>query len=351
MHILHVNTEKGWRGGERQTLLSMEGLRRAGVDATLLCLRGRPLHRRVAEAGFPVVAVGSQLSAAMHLLLSRHHYSVIHAQSSRAFGIAAAASLVCRTPVVYTRRVDFSPKGVLTRWKYGRASALVAISGAIRDILQNAGMGSATVISSIVTERQPDIRRSEALRKRMELGERAVVGIVAAMVGHKDPLTAIRAAARVHVHFPEVVFLHFGDGPLRNEVEHESERLGMRGVYLLAGYQTRVEDFFPLFSCFVMSSQKEGLGSSVLDAFKYGVPVASTTAGGLAELVEERGLTCAPRDPAALAENIIRLLTDRKLAGRLKKKAFDYVVTYHSCTYLTGKYIELYRRIIPNPSL
>ena len=52
MHILQINTEKGWRGGERQTLLSMEGLRDAGVTVTLLCIKNRPLWRGVYFVSF-----------------------------------------------------------------------------------------------------------------------------------------------------------------------------------------------------------------------------------------------------------------------------------------------------------
>ena len=92
-----------------------------------------------------------------------------------------------------------------------------------------------------------------------------------------------------------------------------------------------------------MSSNEEGLGSSVLDAFKNGTPVASTDAGGLAELVDGRGLLSAKGDPAALGENIIRLLTDRPLAAALSEKAHAYVRAHHDQKVLTARYIDLYR--------
>ncbi|MBN1306724.1 MAG: glycosyltransferase, partial [Chitinispirillaceae bacterium] len=110
MHILQINTEKGWRGGERQTLLCMEGLRDAGVPVTLLCLRGRPLWRRAREADFPVVAIAAQAGIVTHLMHGARRYSVLHAQSARAFGFAAIATLFAPVPLVYTRRVDFVPR-------------------------------------------------------------------------------------------------------------------------------------------------------------------------------------------------------------------------------------------------
>ncbi|MBN1307292.1 MAG: glycosyltransferase family 4 protein, partial [Chitinispirillaceae bacterium] len=235
--------------------------------------------------------------------------------------------------------------GKLTQWKYRRAAALVAISGAIRDILRASGMGEASVISSIVPDHTPDPSRGKALQREQLLKRGRIIGVVAALVGHKDPLTMVRAAAAVCRRLPDAVFLHFGDGPLRKTVEAEIRRLGISASYRLLGYRERVEDYFPMFDCFAMSSKEEGLGSSVLDAFTNGVPVASTDAGGLAELVDGRGLLSAKGDPAALGGNIVRLLTDLPLAAALSDTARAYVRAHHDRNVLTANYIELYRRV------
>jgi glycosyltransferase involved in cell wall biosynthesis len=346
MHILQINTEKGWRGGERQTVLSMEGLRDAGVDVTLLCLRDRPLVRKAREAGFSVIAVSNQLGALRHCIFHGGNYSVMHAQSSRGFGFAAVATLFTGTPLVYTRRVDFVPRGILTKWKYRRAAALVAISGAIRDVLHNAGMGEAEVISSIVSDHVPDASRCSLLRQEQHTDGHRIVGVIAALVGHKDPLTMVRAAAIVHRRIPDIVFLHFGEGELRTAAEEECGRLNLDGVYRLLGHRNDVEDYFPLFDCFAMSSREEGLGSTVLDAFKNGVPVASTSAGGLAELVQGRGLLSLPGDPGELAENIIHLIERRADAKHRCDAARAYVGEHHNREIQSRRNIEIYRRII-----
>jgi glycosyltransferase involved in cell wall biosynthesis len=343
MHILQINTEKGWRGGERQTLLSMQGLRRSRIRVSLLCLKNRPLYQKALEDGFAVNGVGGQLGALLHLLFFGRRYSIIHAQSSRAFGFASIASLLVPTPLVYTRRVDFVPRGALTRWKYHRATALVAISHAIAAILRNAGMGNADVISSMVVEREPDGKRAAALKEHLD--GKAVVGVVAALVGHKDPLTMVRAAAAVIAKIPDTVFLHFGDGTLRPEVEQAIRNHALGNHYRLMGHCSGVEDYFQLFNCFAMSSSEEGLGSSVLDAFYAGIPVAATSAGGLAELVGGRGLLSPVRDPEALATNIIALLSNREKTATLTAIAKRYVTEEHGVDVLTAKYIMLYKRL------
>ncbi|CAM5192778.1 hypothetical protein CDEF62S_02904 [Castellaniella defragrans] len=54
MRILQINLERGWRGGERQTLLTLQGLRAHGHAAELLARAGDALAQRAASAGIPV---------------------------------------------------------------------------------------------------------------------------------------------------------------------------------------------------------------------------------------------------------------------------------------------------------
>jgi glycosyltransferase involved in cell wall biosynthesis len=69
----------------------------------------------------------------------------------------------------------------------------------------------------------------------------------------------------------------------------------------------------------VLPSRSEGLGRVVVEAFCRGRPVLATRVGGIPDLVEDgvNGLLVAPGDVAALAETLVRLLTDRSLAERL----------------------------------
>src|SRR3546814_1898467 len=57
MKILQLNFEKGWRGGERQTLYCMRAFRAAGHQVELLCRAGGPLQTRAGEEGFPAHGV------------------------------------------------------------------------------------------------------------------------------------------------------------------------------------------------------------------------------------------------------------------------------------------------------
>jgi glycosyltransferase involved in cell wall biosynthesis len=64
----------------------------------------------------------------------------------------------------------------------------------------------------------------------------------------------------------------------------------------------------------VMPSTHEGFGIAYLDGMAYGLPAVATSAGGARELVRHghNGLLVPPDDPVALADQLARLIEDRR---------------------------------------
>src|SRR5581483_10740632 len=103
---------------------------------------------------------------------------------------------------------------------------------------------------------------------------------------------------------PGIEALLVGDGPLRDAVESEVTALGLGGVLVVAGYRTDADALLAAADVAVLSSREEGMGSVLLDALAFGVPVAATRAGGIPEIVAEgeTGLLADVSDPTALGD-------------------------------------------------
>ncbi len=344
MNILELNFERTWRGGERQTLYNMLGFRDAGHNVVLVCRKGYPLEQKAKAEGFTVFSFNNIFGVILFLITKGSQYDVHHAQSSHILTYCLLTRPFHGKKIVFTRRVDFVPKGSLTQWKYKRTDVLIAISKAVKNIIADfSGRSDVHVISDIIVPRTLNKERALKILQEARInGDKKIIGTTAAFVPHKDPLTMVEAIHELAKRRSDFIFLHFGNGELMEAVQYKIAELGLKDVYKLMGFQQEVEDVFSVLEVFVMSSAEEGLGSSVLDAFIYKVPVAGTDAGGLKELLSEgRAIICAKKDPKGLA-NAIDKLIDGEANSAIVERAFNYVQQYHSSEYITRQYLEIF---------
>jgi glycosyltransferase involved in cell wall biosynthesis len=108
-------------------------------------------------------------------------------------------------------------------------------------------------------------------------------------------------------------------------------------------------DLGPLYagaSAFCYPSLLEGFGFPVGEAMAQGTPVVTSQGTATAELAADAGLLVDPRDPAAIAEALERVLTDVDLAERLRRtgpvRATEY--TWARTAQLVK---EAYREVAP----
>ena len=131
MRIVHVDTGREFRGGQRQALLLAQGLAGRGYSQMIL---GRALGEEAARRGLPAIRL-----SALGLAREVRRADLIHAHDARAHTLAAPAAR--GRPLVVSRRVAFPVRaGVLSRWKYDRATRFVAVSEFVKGTLLEAGV-------------------------------------------------------------------------------------------------------------------------------------------------------------------------------------------------------------------
>lgn len=356
MKILHLNNEKTWRGGERQTLLLATGLRELGVRSVIGCRPDGLLAAQARASSVETLRIpANNFGAALSLLRVVKNFDLIHCHTGRGHSLAAITALAHGTPFLATRRVDFLPRrNSFNRYKFRRAERVACISRFIADQLADWGVprDKLPIIPSAVPMPNPEVwsaQHRETVRARLGVApEMKLVGNIAALVGHKDHATLLRAAKIVCASRKDVRFVILGDGELREKVLALRHELGLDETVLMPGFVPRAEECLAGFDVFAMSSCMEGLGSIVLDAFSAGTPVAATAGGGLPEMVRdgETGLLVPVGDHARLAEAIRRLLKDRTLAERCVAGGRGFVQRQCSVERMATRYADLYRQIL-----
>ncbi|MEM7166726.1 MAG: glycosyltransferase [Planctomycetota bacterium] len=363
LQTLHINTERTWRGGEKQALLLMEGLLRDGHGVDLVCHPDTPMEARARASGVSVhpMPLRGELNPAPTLrirkLMKREQYDVCHMHTSHAHSFGVFARGWRKRPItVVSRRVDFSiyRRGAFGmnwfKYRFG-VDRYVAISRAIRDVLVRDGVPAANievVHSAVPPPPEPKLSPS-ALREQLGIPEAApVLGNVAHLASHKGQIHLIAALPQLLQQIPELHLVIAGDGEERASLERTARELGVTERVHLPGFTDDVPAYLALFDAFCMPSVQEGLGTSLLDALHAQLPTIASEVGGIPEVIrhEETGLLVPPADPDALAAGIIRLFLEPQFARKLATRGHEVATQEFSVEQMVAGNVAVYRETI-----
>jgi hypothetical protein len=296
MRILHVDSGKDMQGGQWQVLYLLRGLRDRGYDSKLLAA-GELLEKARGEKFN--VDVASQNTVKKF----SPGADLVHVHDAKSHTWAAVAH---KRPIIVSRRVGFAvQRNVLSRWKYGRARHYIAVSKYVSSTLVDAGLKTETI--SVVYDGVP----IEAFREPAPNGP---VGAV--LKGEHDPSTMlVKSAAKL----------------AELEIVSIAERRGdLTGT-----------------SVFAYITEMQGLGSGALVAMAAGVPVIASRIGGLPEIVEhERTGLLVNNELQEIAAALTRLTTDRDLALRLARNAYDRATKEFSVETMVRGTERVYEKVL-----
>ena len=119
-------------------------------------------------------------------------------------------------------------------------------------------------------------------------------------------------------------------GPTLEEVRQAAAAFGDRVRLLVNVPHERIPEYMANCDLFVLPSRAEGFPIVLIEAGAAGLPVVTTTLGGVKELMthEKNGLLVEPDNPGALADAMARVLESDELAAalasRLQAKAVHF---------------------------
>jgi glycosyltransferase involved in cell wall biosynthesis len=348
-------------------------------DGQVISLSDGPAVRRLRTAGVQVHVIDepddeAALEAVVELLCARPP-DVIHNHMYRAEVIGTQAALrlealgMVRPYVigtVHSSRVRSAADRALLRMLTPRMDRLIAVSRAIVYKLQREGRTGAPVE---LIYNGVDLKRYEYTEACCTLPEEygfpegsPLVGVVARLEPEKGHATLLEAWPTVLRDVPNARLLIIGEGSQRPVLEAQAERMnllgeqcaadrcvGTRGArpdakVLFTGLRDDVPAVTAALDVAVLPSYREAQGLAILEAMALRRPVVATDVGGVPEMIESgrTGLLVPPRDAAALAAAITRMLTDHPLADTLARAGHDFVIANFSIEGMAGAVARIY---------
>ncbi|NNC83782.1 MAG: glycosyltransferase [Flavobacteriales bacterium] len=340
MRILHISSEATWRGGEQQIAYLIQESMSRGQAVEVLCKSDSAFQNWCEEQSIPYRTAPFKNSFDLYSAWKLRSYirdsriDLIHIHSGKGHGVFALSTLLgVRTPAILSRRVDFPLKNnPWSRWKYGLSQIkhILCVSDAIRALVLEKVSDPervSTIHSGIDLSRFEHLK-PKSLHEQYDIPRnRMLIGNVAALAPHKDYRTFIRTAERCVDSGLPVHFFIIGEGDERSMIESEISRSGLQSHVTMTGFLQDIPAVLAGLDLFLISSETEGLGTSILDAFAAGTPVIATAAGGIPEIVihEQTGLLCPIKDDQCLAFSVKRLLDDTDLKERLRIGATEHL--------------------------
>ncbi|HWP85530.1 MAG TPA: glycosyltransferase family 4 protein [Terriglobia bacterium] len=360
MRILHIDTGTGWRGGQQQVLWLMEGCQEQGIEQRLLAPAHSPLAARAARAGLPVTTISRgplHLRSLQTVRKLAGEADLVHAHDSRAHSLYCDAfpfRVGVRPPLVVSRRVGF-PIASLGRSKYRIPALFIAVSEFVRGRLIEAGVPAEKIRVVFDGVRVPaklpgPFQREQARRARGLAGGAFVFGTLSSFAPEKLLLEPLRLLRQL----PETAHFWLGVPAAERDAASggasllaEARRLGLADRFQIVPVGENPARFFASLDLFLYLSRMEGLGSAILLAMAYALPVIASQVGGIPEIVlhQRTGLLVKNGAEHELPGAVEFLMQSAEMRYRLGAAGRRFVLAHATNDQMVGRTILLYREL------
>lgn len=341
--ICHVNLANGFRGGERQTMLLIKSLSERGFKQKIIARNNSELSTRCQSIDDLDVIEANLFS--FDAFSKASDKTLLHFHDSRSFPLLYIYSLFRRLNYIYTRRVERKPKvNFISKKIYTDARKIICLSSSIeRSINESFRDGvDLGIIPSASANFSHDSLESSRLRE--EIKQEFIVGHIGELDdSHKGQSDIIKLARESKNTEHDIGFLMVGSGRDESKFKEESEDLD--NVYF-AGQVENIGDYLNAFDVFIFPSRHEGLGSTLLDAIDFGLPIIARDVGGIPDIVEhgENGYLVSGEDPDFLTP-LIELYSDVNIRDEMSEKNREKSDQF-TIERMTESYISLYNQYL-----
>jgi len=330
-NCLHLITSLNIGGTEKFLLNSLRHLK-DDYNFVVCYLKERgPVADEIEQLAIPVFHVKGLRD--LTSFIRKHPMDIVHTHLYRAniIGrIAAHAAGVTRI-ISSQRSIDDwkNPWHVwLDRWTAHYARTIIANSQYARDLLAMREKIPAQKITVIYNGVEPLQEFSDKelaeFRKKYDLQDKDIlIGSVTRFHQEKGVHFIPSIVQAVIKQQPQVKFILVGDGPEKKKVTAEIARMKLTEHVRFTGFYPEAARITSLCNIFFLASLEESFPQALLEALAGGVPAVCTEVGGVKELItpRETGLLVKPKDPQALAEAIVWLLSHPQEAQAMGDKA------------------------------
>ena len=363
--VLHVLANLGAGGAERMAVHIVLGLNRHRFEPAVVAYSGRygsDLEQKLDQGGIQTWFLGKgpgfgwRTYPRLHRVFKEFRPDIVHTHVHvMRYAFPALIHFKPRLMVHTVNNMaecEIEPRARwLQRLAYRRGVVPIAVAREVAASLERLyGIGGCRVVWNCVPTElyaSPQTPRSTWRAKQGFSEDDLLITCVARFAPQKNHSLLLNAFAKGPASNPKAHLVLAGEGVLRARLQRQVNELGLTSRVHFLGLRRDIPDVLGASDIFALSSDYEGNPLSVIEAMAAGLPVVSTAAGGVPELLQNgrQGFIVQPGDAKGLSQGISTLLNDGNLRREMGAAASLRAKEKFDVSAMVRAYEELYTEL------
>jgi glycosyltransferase involved in cell wall biosynthesis len=366
IRVVHIVPMLSPGGAERVAVHIVRGLNRQRYEVMLISFTGRlgcDLDSLLEEAGVEVRYLGKRpgfdyrVYPRLHPVLRHYRPDIVHTHLHVLRYALPSLLLLKRASLLHTvhnlAEREIEPRARwIQRYALNHGVVPVAVAEEVALSLERLyGVRQCRVISNGIPTNSyacPQTPRREWRAKEGFADDDVLFVCVARFAPQKNHALLLKAFAQGPASDLKAHLVLVGEGVLREQLEEQAKNLRLTGQIHFLGLRTNIPDVLGAMDVFVLSSDWEGNPLSVMEAMASGLPIISTAAGGVPNLVEsgKEGFIVPLGDARRLSNCMVSVSGDPEARRSLGMAAARRAKENFDVSIMVRAYEELYENLV-----
>ncbi len=339
MKIVHIDTGKDFRGGQRQVLILHKGLLKKGIDSFLICNFNGKLHKKFDQNIIPIKFSNNFYIKELNEKIKKLHPDIVHCHDSKSLNYFIFKKKFFK--LIETRRVSYPIGKLSLKFKYSKCDYHVAVSEEIEKYLKKFFKNVTTIHSCIEFDRF-NKNFENPFKKNFEKN----ILFVGAFSKQKGLEVLLKAFFILTREFKNIGLHIVGSGKLENKIKEIIDYFKINNQVILYGFRDDVEKFYKFCDIVVVPSiDGEGSSGVIKEALISGKITVASDLNENKILInnEENGFLFENKNYEKLYGTLRKIIVGKL---KLDESKIKESVEKYKCEIMVDKYIKLYMSLL-----
>lgn len=363
MKILHITGAKVWGGNEQQLIDSCVEMEKMGVSSYIFCYKNSTISDIATENGIPTLYSVSlktfsfKKGRQLKKIIKEYCFDVIHLHTSDSVTTFVLSDLLfkLKVPAVFSKKgINSSIKRGLSAYKYNykNIKKVICVSKAVLEsfkrTLKPKNHHKLTVVYDGVNIERI-VPSKVKIRKKYKINANDIlIGNIANHVKAKDLVTLVKTLNYLvnTLKVKNVKIIQIGSkSKYSNEFISLISKYNLEKYFIVAGFIENASGYIHQFDAYIMTSEREGGPTSLLEAICLKKPIIVTKTG-IATALDSKNITielAEIKDFKKLAQGIVSVI--KKNNQEKSNDAYDKLIDKFSMQRLAKETISIYNFI------